>query len=515
MRGQTLGIPFPRPAVALAMIASFACAGAHAQTKKHAVAAPAGALPAPKTATVPVTTSSPKARQDYELGMTHREELLFTEEGLNYFRESVKADPHFALGHATVAFFSDDPAEGERERALAAQYAPSASPDERLLIRWMNGSKNGQLIPAISAMNDLMARYPKDKRLGNMMAEWLLAVQQAYDRAETILKRVLHVDPEYAPAMNNLAYCYALGGQPNLAPPLMDQYVAALPGQPNPQDSYGEILRMAGDFPDALEHYRTALRIDPAFVSSQVGIASTYALMGDQDRARVEYLKAIAMAKEPSDRLQYRMLWAMTYFRENRVDDARKAYLALAAEAHKGGFPLQEAEIHRYMALFNDAPEKALADLDDAKAVAARRGALPPGQRDAESATILQTRAFVAARAGLGDIVEQAFLALTGLAHSSRDNIVQRAFHSVNGALLFTQGRYADAAAELGEDSGNPLSLTLLADAQDKAGQNDESLKTTAALAAINDERVESAFAVPAARVAMKAANGSATAAAH
>jgi len=31
-----------------------------------------------------------------------------------------------------------------------------------------------------------------------------------------------------------------------LAPPLMDQYVAALPGQPNPQDSYAEILRMAG-----------------------------------------------------------------------------------------------------------------------------------------------------------------------------------------------------------------------------------------------------------------------------
>lgn len=499
-------IPFQRPALVLVLIAAFACGSAHAQTKKHIAAQPTNS-PAPKSDTVPVMTSSQKAREDYELGVMQSEELLFTAEGLNYVREAVKADPYFALGHATVAFFSDDPVEGERERALATQYAPNASPDERLLIRWMNGSKSGQLMPAIAAMNDLLAKYPKDKRLGNMMAGWLLSGQQIYDRAETILKHVLQVDPEYAPAMNNLAYCYALSGRPNLAPPLMDRYVTALPGQPNPQDSYAEILRMLGDFPDALEHYRTALRIDPNFESSQVGIGSTYALMGDQDRARVEYLKAIMMAKEPSDKLQYRMLWAMTYFRENRVDDARKAYLELAAEARKGGFLVQEAEIHRYMALFNADPVGALADLDDAKTVVSERGALSPGQRESEMATILQTRAFIAVRAGMKDVVEQTFLVLTGLAHSSRDNIVQRAFHSGNGALRYSQRQYAEAASELGEDTGNPLSLTLLADAQSQAGQNDDAQKTMATLVAINDERIETAYAVPQARAALKLSN--------
>ena len=28
----------------------------------------------------------------------------------------------------------------------------------------------------------------------------------------------------------------------------MDRYVALLPKEPNPQDSYGELKRMAGDF---------------------------------------------------------------------------------------------------------------------------------------------------------------------------------------------------------------------------------------------------------------------------
>ena len=54
------------------------------------------------------------------------------------------------------------------------------------------------------------------------------------------------------------------------------------------------------------------------------------------------------------------------------------------------------------------------------------------------------------------------------------------------------------------EDPQNPLSLALLADAQDKAGQPVDAQKTLTILAAINDERVETAFAVPQARETLK-----------
>ena len=118
---------------------------------------------------VPVTTASKEARHDYELGMMHREDLLFDEEGLNDFRRAVKADPNFALGHATIAFFSDDPREEKHEILVARQTLAHAVPDEKLLIRFMIGTKDGDLIPAISAMNDLLASYPKDSRLGICM----------------------------------------------------------------------------------------------------------------------------------------------------------------------------------------------------------------------------------------------------------------------------------------------------------------------------------------------------------
>src|SRR5437667_1887626 len=78
-------------------------------------------------------------------------------------------------------------------------------------------------------------------------------------------------------------------------------YVELLPNEPNPQDSYAEILRMAGRYDDALEHYRPALHIDPNFHSSQIGIADTDTLMGQQKRAQ-----RIFQRKGVGDRQGYR-----------------------------------------------------------------------------------------------------------------------------------------------------------------------------------------------------------------
>jgi tetratricopeptide (TPR) repeat protein len=464
--------------------------------------APTGAA----TGIVPVTTSSIVARRAYELGLVEREDRLFVDEGLDFFRQAVKADPQFALGHAALGYFTADPKEAKEESLLAVKFIDNASPDEQLLIRWMNGTKNGDTVAAISAMNDLLAKYPNDKRLGNMAAEWLCANQGATEHGEAILVRLLKDDPRYYPAMNNLAYCYALGGQAHLSPPLMEQYVAALPNEPNPQDSYGEMMRILGDYPAALDHYQKALQINPHFNPSQVGIASTYALMGDQKKARAQYLVAIKGTKEKSTQLNYRILWATTYYRENKPHMAREAFRAVDAEAHLAGLPVQEAEIHRTTALFNPDPVGALRDLDDARADLSGKHKIEllPGDRDNELASILQTKAFIAVSAGKTEAAESALTLLADMAQTSRSTPVQDSYHSANGAVLLSKGDYAGAISELQEDPQNPLSLRLLAEAQTKAGQTADAQKTLTTLAAISDERVETAFAAPQARLALK-----------
>lgn len=467
------------------------------QASNHAIAA---------TGTIPITTHSVTAQRAYEMGMVQREDRLFVDEGLAFFREAVKADPQFALGHAALGYFTADPKEEKQESALAEKFIGSASPDEQLLVRWMNGTKNGDLVPAISAMNDLLAKYPNDMRLGNMTAEWLCSNQGAFEHGEAILVRLLKSDPRYFPAMNNLAYCYAMSGQPSLAPPLMTQYVAALPNEPNPQDSYGEIMRMLGDYPAALDHYRKALEINPKFNPSQVGLATTYALMGDQRKARAQYLVAIEGTKERPTQVNYRILWAMTYYRENKPVLAHQAFLQVDAEAHLAGLPIQEAEIHRAVALFTANPAVALKDLDEAREDLSEthKAKLLSGDRDIELASILQTRAFIAVNAGKSDVAQAALKLLAEMAQTSRSIPVQNSYHSANGAVLLAQGDYAGAITELQEDAQNPLSLQLLAEAQAKAGETADAHKTLATLAAISDERVETAFAAPPARAALK-----------
>ena len=128
-------------------------------------------------------------------------------------------------------------------------------------------------------MNDMLEMYPKDKHLLYLAGNWLMG-ENGDEQAQRLLEKALALDKNFPAALNDLAYVYARNRQFAKAFAAMDRYVALLPREPNPQDSYGELLRMAGNFEGSLQHYRAALKIDPDFVTSQVGLGDTYALDG-------------------------------------------------------------------------------------------------------------------------------------------------------------------------------------------------------------------------------------------
>src|SRR6202011_6189904 len=215
-------------------------------------------------------------------------------------------------------------------------------------------------------MNDVLEMYPKDKRLLYLAGNWLMG-ESGDDQAQRMMEKALTIDKNYPAALNDLAYVDARNRRFAKAFAAMDRYVALLPQEPNPQDSYGELLRMAGNFEKSLQHYRAALQIDPDFVTSQVGLGDTYALMGNQEQARIEYDKAIRFAQNEADRLSYGIQKAMTFVRDGKFVEADKQLQEIAETAHAKEQDLQEAQAYRQAAEYQADDKTALKYLETAE----------------------------------------------------------------------------------------------------------------------------------------------------
>lgn len=451
-----------------------------------------------KTKTMPVTTSSPKARDLYERAMEDYENLHLERANIGW-RAAAEADPNFALAHLWIAFNDRNPDEASAAREKAKALAPKVTPGEQLMIQWITNIQENNFIAGIAAMNDMLEMYPKDKRVLYLVGNWLM-VEEEYGPCQKMLERALAIDKNYPAALNDLGYAYARNREFDQAFATMERYVAVLPKEPNPQDSYAEILRMAGKFDAALEHYRTALKIDPDFVSSQLGLGDTYALMGDEAHARVEYDKAIAAAQTEADRLDYGLQKAMSWARESNFSEADKAFTAAAEKAHADGLHMEEAQAHRLMGMYQGEDAAALAHLQAAEDALSHGENIAQSDREEERARILRYRAARAIHAGNQELADKTLQQLVTMASSSRSGVVQTSYHGAAGALLVARQKYADAIPHLEEDRDNPYSMELLSRAYSETGATDKMHEVEAALRGTNVATMEQALVVAAAR---------------
>lgn len=445
-----------------------------------------------------VTASSAKARELYIKGMEDYENL-YLERCNEDWRAAVKEDPGIAVAWAWIAFNSRNPAEVSAARDKAKALIGQVTSGEKLMIQWIANVQEGNYIGGISAMNDMLAMFPKDKHLLYLAGNWLMG-ENGDDQALKIFERALALDKNYPAALNDAAYVYARNRQFAKAFATMDRYVVVLPKEPNPHDSYGELLRMAGHFDDSLTHYRMALKVDPNFTSSQVGIADTYALMGNQVQARVEYDKAIAQAHNDADRLDYMMQKATTWVRDANPAEADKAFAETGQKAHELGLDLQEAQAHQRMAEYQSEDGAALKHLEAAEDALTHRRDISPLDHDEELSRMLRYRAVRAARAGNQELAQRSLHTLESMAASSRNLVIQSSYHGAAGALLVAQEKWQDAIAHLEEDSTDPFSMQLLSRAYYEAGASEKMREVEERLRGTNVPTIEQAVVVPAAR---------------
>lgn len=418
---------------------------------------------------------------------------------IEVLKQVVKTEPDFAMGHELLAQISLDPAEQIDEQKQAFANRGHANAAERTVIQWFQNAADHKLIPAITSMNDVLHQYPHDRWLVFLANSWLVA-QTQYERAAAVYENSGITD---SPGLiNDAAYTYANLRQFGKAFTLMDKYVALMPKDPNPQDSYAEILRMAGYYTVAIDHYKVALTIDPKFYPSQFGIADTYMLMGDENRARQEYVAAFK--KFPSlpelDRIRWMTRQATTYIYEGDIAGADKAFQSLADYAAGKHLSQVEADAYRQMAMYQTHSEQALAFLAKAENAVREGNNVSAINIHQETAQILRTRVEVAIKTGDSLAADSAVAKLAQLALNSDDKIIDSAFNGALGAHLSYEHKYKEAISHLEEDGDNPLSLERLATAYRITGYFSGSRHIEQVLAKFNDPTVEQALVVPAFR---------------
>ncbi|HLW86336.1 MAG TPA: tetratricopeptide repeat protein [Candidatus Sulfotelmatobacter sp.] len=451
-----------------------------------------------ESATLPVTTSSARARALYEEGMADYENL-YLERCNEDWRAAVREDPNLAVAWAWIAFNSGNPQEVSDARAKAKALVPKLTPGEQLMVGWIIKVQEGDYIEGISLMNDVLEMYPRDKHLLYLAGNWLM-LEDGNEQAQRIMEKALALDKNFPAALNDLAYLYARNRQFDKAFAYMDRYVALLPKEPNPQDSYGELLRMAGRFEQSLQHYHAALKLDPDFVTSQLGLGDTYALMGNQEQARVEYERAIRYAHNEADRLTYGMQSAMTWVRDGKFAEADKAFAEIAETGHAKEQDLQEAQAFRHMAEYQSDDKVALKYLKQAEDALGHRDTITKLDKNEELSRILRNLVVRATRMGDQPLADKSLQQLEAMAAGSRSRVILSSYNGAAGTLLMDQKKFEDAIPRLEEDQDNPFTMELLVQAYYETGLTEKLHEIEAKLRGTNLPTMEQALVVPAVR---------------
>lgn len=441
-----------------------------------------------------ISTKSPQARALFQEGLT-KIEALHEQAGLADWRKAVQADPKFALAHILITFFTQDPAEqvAEREKALATRQF--AGQEEQIIIDWLANASQSQWLPAIQSMNEALQHYPQDKHVAWLAGWWLILNQKQPAKAIPLFERAIRIDPKFADPWNEVAYCYAKTGEFDKAFDRMKKYTELLPNEANPQDSFAEISRLAGRYEEALLHYHLSLKIDPTFNESQLGLGDTYALMGEEAKARAEYAVAIQKGTKVQSAL-WGLQSAATYVREGNLSGADIAFQAVAQQAHANDFGNLEAEAYRSMALYQKDSSKAMDLLQKAEATLREKHQVPQGVLDEEMAAVLRTRTERALQDGNMELATASLKLLEGMAEANSDGVVQSHYNGASGAMLLAQAKYEDAISRLEEDEDNPFSMQRLVQAHQKTGDKQSAERIAQKLAKYNEPLIEQAVVV-------------------
>jgi len=182
----------------------------------------------------------------------------------------------------------------------AVALSAKASEGERLLILANEAGANGQVVKQKEYLDNLIALYSNDERARFALGNYYFG-QQEYEQAVAHYKKATELAPQYSSAYNILGYTYRQQGNYAEAEQAFKRYIELIPDDPNPYDSYAELLLKMGRFEDSIAQYRVALAKDPHFAPSRLGIAADLTYLGKSKEAMSELQQLADQARNDGE----------------------------------------------------------------------------------------------------------------------------------------------------------------------------------------------------------------------
>lgn len=269
---------------------------------------------------IPITTSSDEAREQFIKGR-NLTETLQGQESLQYYSNAINADSNFALAYlnraqnqpTAKAFFAD--------LNKAVSLADKVSEGEKLQILGFEAGVNANPVKQKEDYQKLVTMYPDDERAHMLLGNFYYG-QQDYQSAVEQYNKAAQIDSSYSLTYNMLGYGNRQLMNYDAAEKAFQKYIELIPSDPNPYDSYAELLMKEGKYDQSIDNYQKALTYNPHFVSSMLGIAANEMYKGNFDSSRAEIQKLYDSARNNGEKRNANYAMAVTYIDEDKPDMA-------------------------------------------------------------------------------------------------------------------------------------------------------------------------------------------------
>ena len=312
---------------------------------------------------IPITTASPEARDFYLKGRDLAEKLRATD-ARRFYEQAVAKDADFALAHLGLANTAGTTREFIDAVTRAATLAGKVSEGEKHMVLGLDAAMKGNAGEVLSLFTALVKLFPNDERARTLLGN-LYFGRQDYDAAVKEFVKATTINPSFSQPYNQLGYAYRFLDRLDDAEAAFKKYVQLIPDDPNPHDSYAELLMTRGRFAESIKAYEKALSLDPNFVASYVGIGNNYLCEGHTDRARSAFARIAAVARNTGERRLARFWTAAAYVHDGTpdkaLDELRAGYALAEAErdsASMSGDLVQMGDILREAGRLDDASTK-------------------------------------------------------------------------------------------------------------------------------------------------------------